>query len=844
MGLKLSPPILPGAIPAFYLSDQGIVVTIPFSMSRAVGSSQVNGFNIKIKTVQSSNQIYSTTITNANNVNIILNDRTVSFIITDENDKKKFRIGQFYKVQLAYINGIGSEAVTGFYSTVAVAKYTTKPDILIDTLDNSKINSNLYTYTGIYNQSGSGKDATERVYSYRFDLYDNENNLLETSTDLIHNSEENDDLNLSKDTYTIKTGLEKNKTYYIQYSVTTVNNLIVSSPQYKITQRKSIDPELKAEVHVDLNYDNGYINVNLVAIPNDDGAIDLVTGSFILARASEDTNYGVWEEIYNFKLTSQVPTFTLYKDFSIEQGKNYIYSIQQYNDRGLYSNRILSSPIYSDFEDAFLYDGRKQLKIKYNPKVSSFKKDLLETKTDTIGGQYPFIFRNSNVYYSEFPISGLVSYHMDEEELFLSAKEYLLDTPDYNLTDVNVASERIFKMKVLEWLTNGKPKVFRSPTEGNFIVRLMNTSFAPNDTVGRMLHTFSATAYEIADFNYENLINMNFIVLNDKDKQSMQWETVEFFTRKDDGTIEFKKGTLNRYPATTLRVDNMTPGDIINIEFKDDSVVHPIKIGVTGSYYIDTGVDIKSISVPNDSFGSMTYSYLYNQPNAFNDIDEVSLIEVPCRQFIGEHDILKEILYVKDDDGNWIKNPKINISEIIQLKIYKRHLQPVTNFNGHTDIFYIFNNGKKFYDAYNKTYYDAYKPDILINDSTISLEYTDEKEYNTFDDLSIIQSGNGVVTELSYILSNITYNIEYEAKKATKDSNLYSLKMAMTNYESKYNEWINRCTAEGDLDPDKDGAQALENLRQSVNDAYREYILALVAARRTDLINRGGAVNE
>jgi hypothetical protein len=76
----------------------------------------------------------------------------------------------------------------------------------------------------------------------------------------------------------------------------------------------------------------------------------------------------------------------------------------------LYSNRILSNIVYADFEDAFLFDGKRQLKIKYNPKISSFKKDLLETKTDTIGGKHPFIFRNGRVYYSEFPISGLISY--------------------------------------------------------------------------------------------------------------------------------------------------------------------------------------------------------------------------------------------------------------------------------------------------------------------------------------------------------------------------------------------------------------------------------------------------
>jgi hypothetical protein len=58
----------------------------------------------------------------------------------------------------------------------------------------------------------------------------------------------------------------------------------------------------------------------------------------------------------------------------------------------------------------FLYDGVRQLKVRFNPKVASFKVDIPEQKLETIGSKYPFIFRNGNVYYHEFPISGLISY--------------------------------------------------------------------------------------------------------------------------------------------------------------------------------------------------------------------------------------------------------------------------------------------------------------------------------------------------------------------------------------------------------------------------------------------------
>jgi hypothetical protein len=98
------------------------------------------------------------------------------------------------------------------------------------------------------------------------------------------------------------------------------------------------------------------------------------------------------------------------------------------------------------------------------------------------------------VNYKEFPISGLLSMLTDPNELFIkgvlpasshgSRTETASMGPAFDsstdLTSDNFYRERQFKMEVLEWLNNGKPKLFRSPGEGNFIVRLMNTSLAPN----------------------------------------------------------------------------------------------------------------------------------------------------------------------------------------------------------------------------------------------------------------------------------------------------------------------------------------------------------------------------
>jgi len=91
-------------------------------------------------------------------------------------------------------------------------------------------------------------DSTERLYSYRFNLYDNENNLLQTSNEKIHNAEMDIDLTEQIDIFKIEQDLEINKSYYLEYQIKTINGLIDTSGKYRIMQKKSINPEIKANL--------------------------------------------------------------------------------------------------------------------------------------------------------------------------------------------------------------------------------------------------------------------------------------------------------------------------------------------------------------------------------------------------------------------------------------------------------------------------------------------------------------------------------------------------------------------------------------------------------------------
>lgn len=78
-------------------------------------------------------------------------------------------------------------------------------------------------------------------------------------------------------------------------------------------------------------------------------------------------------------------------------------------------------------------------------------------------------------------------------------------------TDENVYLERKFREYVMLWLSDGKPKLFRSETEGNMIVMITNASFTPFDKSSRMVYSVSCTVTEIAEYNLDNLINYDLL---------------------------------------------------------------------------------------------------------------------------------------------------------------------------------------------------------------------------------------------------------------------------------------------------------------------------------------------
>lgn len=96
-------------------------------------------------------------------------------------------------------------------------------------------------------------------------------------------------------------------------------------------------------------------------------------------------------------------------------------------------------------------------------------------------------------------------------------------------SDENVFMERKFREVVMAWLSDGKPKLYRSETEGNMIVIVSGATFTPTDKTQRMVYDVSFTLTEIAEYNLMNLIEYNLIPIEIESTFSPvnEWEFIE-----------------------------------------------------------------------------------------------------------------------------------------------------------------------------------------------------------------------------------------------------------------------------------------------------------------------------
>lgn len=501
--------------------------------------------------------------------NIYYVDIKSSNLITNNEKYNGWVPGIIYKVQLrlsevSYAKdndqGYGQSTWLNAYasnfsewSTICVVKPTCKPKFEFTGLkDNSEIKTNNIIGTYI------NEDTTEPLYNYKFILEEN-GKVLEDSDWIL--SDRN--INQSSIKYILKYNLEENHKYLIRFYYNTLNGY-TNYPNDRLSEEE-LD---KRKVEFNVTYPEGSQTLTTIDLSNLENPIKFTesaphdskesiinysnlfdeeeegriaycldgvqakteagidfTGVFYIRRTDSTTNFRVWEDIriitkdlednnhYHFKKD-------IYYDYTIKDGIFYKYGIQPEvisngaKIRGKF--KPLTNPSIRDLNYSFLVGrNEQQLKLKFNNTINSLKINVTDSTNNTIGGVYPISRRVGNTKYKTFSINGLISFNMDENYLFIP-KVTIYNNYDevqelYKQREIgqgvyNMAYEREFRDKVLEFLTDGKVKLFKSPTEGDILVKLTDVSCTPNQQLSRLIYDFSATATEQAKYNLDNCI--------------------------------------------------------------------------------------------------------------------------------------------------------------------------------------------------------------------------------------------------------------------------------------------------------------------------------------------------
>lgn len=537
---NLYPPIVNTYMPAFIQNQS---CRVYFSLSDFNKYEDVkNNVQVMINDKNTNQSVLNSTlypagikITSLNeDKNISSNMRYYIDILPSELREAEFKTNRFYKVQIRFTSSavaiynpetdkiakwlVDNQSMFSEWSSVCLVRGIKQPIVTIrgfeENVQNKEIiftSETIQLVGNVQFENPSGEMA-EFLDSVQVKLFKKE---------LGEDSGKNHSVEIFQDTtafksefkYVFKEAIEDGVSYVIKFTYVT-NGGYQESKNYTFKVIQYGIDKINANIFATADDAEGRIKVEVKALET---VKEDFIGKITIRRTSSESNFAEWEDVHNVLLTEAKELDYTWYDYTIKSGVWYKYCVQKRNrrnDRGVIV--ATKEPVMAYFEDVFLTHGGRQLKLKFDSTVSSFKYNVLESKIDTLGSQYPFIRRNGHAKYRTFPITGLITSFCDEAGLFTTKQDIYGNTlslyEKYNDdNDINeyrdFSYEREFREKVMDFLYENNIKLFKSPTEGNILVRLMDINLTPNQTLGRMLYSFSATAYEMDKADIDNYNN-------------------------------------------------------------------------------------------------------------------------------------------------------------------------------------------------------------------------------------------------------------------------------------------------------------------------------------------------
>lgn len=296
-----------------------------------------------------------------------------------------------------------------------------------------------------------------------------------------------------------------------------------------------------------------------------------------------------------------------------------------------------------------------------NDVYDPYTKQLLYTEVRYVMVRKPqqkFRYRLLNLY-----TDGHVTRDVPEED----SDSFAYVRTDTNLTSENFSGERYFRLKVLDWLNDGKVKLFRSSTEGNYLVRILNVSMTPEERISRLLYNVSATIDEIDEISFENLIKYGLVTPKSVSSYEEQWnivnvqEMIQLAKNPDYADIIDDQGFVLMTPQgisiNSVMIQHFAPGDEVKILYDESSLGDQdtgtiyYTIGVTGSLEVnDDGRHISKVWIKvnpyvntyNDFERELIYSYQTLTLTRFDAIASINLSTEAGEQYVGPKNNLLE----------------------------------------------------------------------------------------------------------------------------------------------------------------------------------------------------------
>ena len=558
----LYPPIVDSYTPAFIAMDESAKCKIYFSLSKFSSPiSDIKSIHFSVTKQSSGENVINfeparagrfgatgTLIVNCGDGGVIIpvegQENLYYTELYNSDIKNGWTKSWIYKIQMRFSNesydsSMGQAAWLTQYansfsewSTFTITKAIDKPAITIPMFNydsakgnervNATSNYSIFSTTFDFSGSYSNTDESEMLYSYRLKLKD-ESGLLEDSGTIYASTYVPNQFK-----YLFKKELLPDATYALELEYETVNkytetlninfDVAVSLADIdRIVLLTAEDPQAQLYTSVAAEEEDGRIGLKLYSEDRTP-----YFGNVCIRRSDSRTNFTEWDDIAILSIEvanahEDINDLPLVYDYTVESGVWYKYGLQFIDLQGNRSAVVEHVPIKREFEYAFLLgENGKQLRLLFDNTLGSVKSNFSDAKVNTLGGKYPFITRNGNMNYKTFPVNGLITFNMDEDNLFASLNDI------YNYSEVaklyqkdfrgmyDYTREREFRNKVLDFLQDGKPKLFKSPTEGNVIVRLMDVNTTPNQSLGRLVYSFTSTANEIAEASMKNYLKYKF----------------------------------------------------------------------------------------------------------------------------------------------------------------------------------------------------------------------------------------------------------------------------------------------------------------------------------------------